>query len=236
MRLRDKFTICVLLYGDFPELAARCLSSLTDTIGPEELNIRVGLNKVTDSVRQWVCDWLPPERVFISNDDTRKYPMMRRLFYGENPVTTPYTMWFDDDSYLDYKLPESRLPWLQLVEQAMVASDIIGSIYKMGFSGNQQEFIKQQSWYDGKDPFERKSFRFATGGWWTGRTEVLRRFDYPWPGLGHNGGDVMLGELCLQQELRLRHFNQGVRINADAAGKESASKRRGRNDRPYGHA
>ena len=232
MRLRDKFTVCVLLYGDYPQLASRCLQSLVDVIGVDELNIRVGMNQVSPAIREWVQAWLPSERVFLSEDDARKYPMMRRMFYGDAPIETPYTMWFDDDSYLVRQAGAG--PWLQMVEQAMVNADLIGSIYKMGFQGDQKEFIRRQPWYTGKDPTQRKSFRFATGGWWTARTDILRKYDYPWPDLGHNGGDVMLGELCLQQNLRLRHFNTGVKINADDNGKESASKRRGLSNRPYG--
>jgi hypothetical protein len=77
--------------------------------------------------------------------------------------------------------------------------------------------------------------RFATGGFWVIKTELLYRYNYPWPELDHNGGDSLLGELCLQQDLRLQQFKEGVKINASRDGKESAAKRRGTSQKPLGH-
>ena len=44
----------------------------------------------------------------------------------------------------------------------------------------------------------------------------------------------MLGEMCFQQGLRLNHFRDGVKINADASGRESKAPRRGFDQKPIG--
>jgi len=228
--MKNKFTICVLLYGDYPELADRCLRSITATVARDDLNLVVILNSVTPAVSAWVRSWVPDEQILEVSDNPGKYPLMRRVLHETDLVTTPYFMWFDDDSFLKgFSLTEDHpeKSWLSVVSDAMENADVIGSIYTMRWMGEQREFVMQQPWYGGKSPAERGSIKFATGGWWTARTDVLRRFNYPWPALHHNGGDTMLGELCFQQDLRLKNFRTGVRINADDQGRESKAPRRG---------
>ena len=234
--MRDKFTICVLLYGDFPQLAERCLRSITETVSERDLNLRVGLNAVSPAVRDWVHAWVPENSITESAENIFKYPMMRKMLY-DNPVTTDYIMWFDDDSYLTgFKICDGADKWLQLVEHAMVNADMIGSPYYIPWQGKQKEFVRQQPWYAGKDPDSGKHIKFITGGWWTIRTELLYKYDYPWLDLEHCGGDTMLGELCHQQGLRIHNFNTGIRVNADAAGAQGKSARRGNgfNPQPLG--
>ena len=223
----ENFTICVLAYGDHFNLAARCLTPLTAVPSPF---LRIGLNAVYEQTRE-LAYRLAPGNVWEYEENGHKYPVMREMIHGVSPITTPYTMWFDDDSYLARPLSE----WLPLVETAMQSADMIGSLYMLNWIGKQRDFVKAQPWYTGKDPELRSKIRFATGGWWTMRTELLYRYNYPWPVLDHRGGDAMLGELCFQQDLRLRQFNTGVCINADDQGRESRSPRRGFDQRPVGH-
>lgn len=225
--MRDKFTICVLLYGDFPALAERCLRSITETVAARDLNLRVGLNAVSPAVRDWVRSWVPEDSITESRENIFKYPLMRKMLY-DKPVTTDYIMWFDDDSYLSgFEVRTGSEKWLQRVEHAMVNADMIGSPYMIPWQGKQREFVRQQPWYAGKDPASRQHIKFITGGWWTIRTAVLYKYGYPWPELEHCGGDTMLGELCHQQGLRLHTFNTGVLVNADGAGRQGKSARRG---------
>lgn len=236
--MKDKFTICVLLYGDNATLADRCLRSIAETVKADDLNLRVGLNEVTPQVAQWVRSWIPEECIWESPTNMHKYPLMRQMIHGIKPVTTEYTMWFDDDSYLDghrLTVASDNTPyWLRDVEHMMVNSDMLGSIYTQNWQGRQHEWVRSQPWYDGKDPADRPKARFATGGWWTIRTELLYKYNYPWPELDHRGGDQMLGEMCYQQELRLNQYKRGVRINADTAGRESKAPRRGFDQKPIG--
>lgn len=240
--MAQKFTICVLLYGDYPQLASRCLESLRKHILPEDRNVRVGLNAVSAATRQVVMDFgLPEECLWESDTNIYKYPMMRQMVHGRLPVTTDYLMWFDDDSCIsgleqsdleklaaaDRERPSTvASDWLRLVDHAMVDADMIGSIYWMNWQGRQRDWVRDQPWYNGAS-LEGPRVKFATGGWWTIRAELLRRFDYPWPELEHRGGDMLLGELFRQQDLRLRQFRSGLWINADVFGFESKSPRRG---------
>lgn len=233
--MKSKFTIGVLLFDNFPELADRCLRSIANTIRMTDLNLRVGLNAVNPGIVDWVKSWVPADCIWEYDHNIHKYPLMRQMLHGVKPVDTEYFMWFDDDSYLEgYSLLDSvkRPYWLQLVEHAMVNSDMIGAIYDMAFAGNQRDWVKAQPWYTGREFLPK--LRFATGGWWTIRTDLLYRFDYPWKDLDHNGGDALLGELCRQQHLRLNNFRDGVKINADINGRESKAKRRGTSQKPLG--
>lgn len=234
--MTSDFTILVLLYGDYPGLAERCLRSITETVRLTDLKLRVGLNAVSPTITNWLREWVPDECIWESPENIHKYPMMRQMLFGGGAIETPYTMWFDDDSFLHgYKLNGNpQTYWLNHVERAMLNSDMVGAIYGIPWQGRQREWVQDQAWYTGKDPQQRQKIRFATGGWWTIRTDILYGWDYPWPALDHRGGDVMLGELCYQQNLRLHHFHDGVKINADKHWKTGNSPRRGFDQKPIG--
>ena len=158
----------------------------------------------------------------------RKYPVMHRMFHEEE-ISTPYLMWFDDDSWIDEKADDG---WFNTVAAAMQSAEMIGSIWRIRPNYNQQMFIEDQPWYAGKPiPY---SVQFATGGWWVIRSEILKKWKWPTPSDFHNGGDMLLGELCHQQDYRLAHFDKGVHINADHSGVCSSAKRRGISETPLG--
>jgi len=113
---------------------------------------------------------------------------------------------------------------------------MLGEVWRYGLGGNQHLWVRDQPWYAGKPVPAGHKVKFVTGGWWTIRTEVIRKYDWPVPELDHRGGDVMLGELFRQQELGMKHFNHGVAINADAAGVSSRSPKRGYDSRPIGYS
>lgn len=217
-----KFTVCVLLYGDYPDLARRCLEPVFELCGSGRVDLRIGMNEVSQQTSEYVANSAPSDAEVISaNPQILKYPMMRRLFY-DKPVSTEYVMWFDDDSYVkDANLSD----WLDAVENAMTTCDMLGSVYTIGYTPSQKQWCSKQPWYAGKTIPDRP--QFATGGWWCIKTQVLNKFGWPIPELQHCGGDVALGVLLHQQGLRLKHFREGVAINANAEGKESAAERRG---------
>ncbi len=64
---------------------------------------------------------------------------------------------------------------------------------------------------------------------------MLQRFHWPVPDLLHRGADMMLGELCGQQGLRMQSFHEGGAINADAEGRESKAPHRGFDSPLVGH-
>ncbi len=217
----SKFTVCVLLYGDHLALASRCLEPLFKAAGLGLINLRIGLNEVCNATLQFVKDNTPKSCIlFEANPQIYKYPMMRRMLY-DCPVDTEYFMWFDDDSFIK----EDVGSWFCDVEKIMQSCDMLGSVYTIGYSQEQAAWAKTQPWYTGKPINPRP--KFATGGWWCVRTDLLKKHDWPIPQLKHSGGDVALGVLVEQQSYRLKHFNKGVAINANDEGKESSATRRG---------
>ena len=216
-------TVAVLTYGDYPQLAERCLRSIVTTLG-ETCPLRVGCNAVSSRTAAVVAKIAGHASIWREDANIFKYPLMRKMFY-DVPLATEWVMWFDDDSWLS-ATANAAGPWIDRLAAAAADADLLGSPYVMPWRGNQQAWVRSQPWYGGDAPRPRGA-TFMTGGWWCIRTDVLRKYDYPWPSLQHNGGDMMLGELCRQQKLRMRSFRDSLFINADDTGKESAAVRRG---------
>lgn len=227
------FTVAAVCYGDNPSLARRCLGSVLANLDPSRVaSVRVGLNDASPLTRGQVLSTLrrvPPEVEALVYDcgphNRLKYPLMRKLLYDRtNPVVTPFLTWFDDDSCL---APGVGPLWWSRLHVVMQQADVAGSLYRIPLRGGQAEAIRAQPWYDGKPLGGDSKVTFPTGGWWCARTRLLQRWDYPFPAVSHNGGDVMLGELCRQRELRLANFAEGVWVNADERGNRCKAARRG---------
>jgi len=229
------FCICALLYGadsTCTQLAHRLLNAPMRQLSALGAEFRFGLNAVGPETQNLVHEFAAEYKnvkIINSVENIFKYPMMRRLFY-DSPLLAPHVMWFDDDSCIT---PDtSVVAWLGRVRQQLTAATLIGSIYKQSLIGRQADWIKSQWWYTGK-PI-RNVISFATGGWWAAKTSDLIRFNWPLPEIRHRGGDVMLGELCYQNDLKIGHFRDNLWINANNAGVESKSPRRGYDERPVG--
>ena len=230
------FTLCVLLYGEHTNLAHRCLYSIKNSVDWSLIaDVRIGLNAVCTQTRDLSHLFArQAERpVYIYQEATQgknvyKYPMMRRMFYDPaHPIKSKWVMWFDDDSYV--KTPFKDWWWAVARICNEEVPTMIGSRYKPGYhlNNNERRAIEVQPWYGGLEIPDRYRPFFVTGGWWVAQYAMLRRWDYPFRELKHNGGDVILGELCRQRGYAVRRFNSGVGINADGEGNESAAKRRG---------
>lgn len=231
-------TMCVLLFGDNLALAHRCLGSIWDRLkgGRTHIfDIRLGLNEIAQPTRDLVDWWtdkvVQHHRLPVIHYDCLsnacKYPLVRRMVFDTERPPAKYFMWFDDDSYLD----GGHDFWAKVVV-AMQDADMIGKLYNQGVRNKQWDWVVQQDWYNpavGKPATKsgKRSFVFATGGWWTVRTEIFRKWNWPTPELKHCGGDSMLGELLRHQKLRLKGFEEGVRINADEKGRHSKARPRG---------
>lgn len=233
MQKPEAITVTVLAYGDYPALTQRCLRSLRTALGAGFItSIRVGLNEVCDATRQVVhhvlqqCPAETEALIYDSKVNRLKYPLLRKMLLDrEHPVITPLVMHFDDDSYLESTVTSQS--WWNAVSRELRTATVIGGLYTKQLAGKQAECIEAQSWFNGKIIKPNHRVRFATGGWWAAQMAFLELHNYPFPYLHHNGGDVVLGELCRQQNGRLRMFKPLVCINADDKGKESAAVRRG---------
>ena len=231
MVLREGITVCVLLYGNFPELAARCLLPMANNIPPAS-GIRIGLNVVSDAtldVVRALAGSRPAKSVIVYNSPVNrlKYPMMRKMFYDPAfPITTRAIMWFDDDSAALYETES----WVWPIYDRLFASPdngVIGHVWQMRLTESQKNAIARQPWYRGL-PVPPKA-TFATGGWWLASTEKLFAHRYPFTQLLHGGGDSLLGEMMRQNGYKvLNHVAPGMLlINADKDGRPSKADRRG---------
>ncbi len=236
--MSKRISLCALLYGDHPGLAHRCLSSVWDRL-PEGrahiFDIRIALNEVSKSTRA-IVDWFTENTRHYHNIpmihydcpvNACKYPLVRRMLLNDSRPPAEFSMWFDDDSYLD-----GKNGWWDRLLAALATADMIGKIYTQGLRGNQWLWIVNQDWYNsgiGKPPLRKgkPSFIFATGGWWVIRSKIFRDNDWPCPELKHCGGDSMFGELMRHRGYRLEQFEEGTHINANAKGRHSTARPRG---------
>lgn len=219
-------TICVLLYGPYFELHERCLNSIVANTPRGMYTLRIGSNCVgTDTLDlvKKLADDGHVEHHIHSEENIKKYPMMRRLF-RYLPIRTDWTLWFDDDSYI------TKDDWLQRLSIAVADGlpqkhVIYGKPYIWHLKPGEREFIESAPWYRGV-PIqtyhhrcangkvkERDRINFVTGGFWALKTDVIYELDWPDPRLVHNGGDTKLCEALRQHGYKMHNFTYGVEIN-----------------------
>lgn len=218
-----KFLVLALFYGDHPELARRCGNTLRALWNTGRVDLRIGLNEASARTRAVLDELLPGVETESAVPQIYKYPMMRRLLAGYRGDAT-HMMWFDDDSCL---LPGiAAAGWLDAVStRAAAAPGSLGSLYTTLLNDVQRAWIRSQGWYTGREP--PAQLLFNTGGWVVAPLALLRRCDWPEPGLAHAGGDISMGAMLHQQGLVPEQFRVGLAINADAQLRESEAQRRG---------
>lgn len=234
------FTVCILFYGDYPELATRSLSSLV-RFG-DAFDLRVGVNNISQRTQDVLLTELQRFKdagvackIYEGVEPYYKYPLMRNMFHDDvAPIITPYVMWFDDDSYIKVEASASWFDEVYSYFEGDAPADILGKVYtgvfakgKKGLQGGQPLWVESQPWYTGEPVSAGHQPRFCTGGWWTIRTDILTKWNWPPEGEYHNCGDYLFGELFRQQNYTIKNFDKGVAINADSFGQESKAKRRG---------
>jgi hypothetical protein len=225
-----KFLVLALFYGDHPELAQRCGQTLRALWNTGRVDLRIGLNEVSPRSRAVLDALLPGVSNESADPQIYKCPMMRRLLAGYDGDAT-HLMWFDDDSCLVPGIQAG--PWLQAVSQRAAEAPALGSLYTQELTPAQQEWVRRQAWYAGREVPD--AIEFPTGGWTVAPLDLVRKFDWPGAELGHNGSDLVLGALLHQQGLQAQHFRMGLAINADAQLRESEAPRRGYVESPDQH-
>lgn len=232
-----QISVCLLCYGDHPKLArqalgsiVRVVSALSPASGPALKDIRIGGNALAaatvSALREAAVE--SPKPIYLVEEETGrnvwKYPLMRRLFWDEAlPPLPEWVMWFDDDSHIT---ATDGAAWWRRLSCELNSGDLVGVRHRQNLRGRQHLGIAAQPWCRTPPQRGQRVF-FVTGGWWVARTEVLRRWDYPFLDIVHNGGDVMLGALCAQQGRRVLDFREGVAVNAGLTSALNAAPRRG---------
>jgi GT2 family glycosyltransferase len=215
-------TVCVVCYGPHFGLAERFLTSLYQQTSPTLFRLRAGLNEVVPETLQLFQSYR--ERygnidLFIEPKNRFKNPLMRRMF-TEQPLTSRWVIWFDDDSYV------SRPDWLSRLATRIETKTAVaqwGQTYGLWRTDEEiHDFIQNAPWYrqqpllrgqnlDGQDAYE---FRFATGGFWAMKSDVIGQLDWPDPRLIHANEDFLLGEALRQNGHTIGLWEYGVVINA----------------------
>ena len=210
-------TVCVLCYGDHPALCRRFLDGLVKNTPAPLFRLRAGMNAVGEATRALLEETRARHsdvRLYDSPTNLLKYPMMRRLFH-EPPLETEWTVWFDDDSYVE------RSDWLRglaLRAEATPDAEVLGPPRAIRVAEDMRTLVHEAPWSQGR-PFEKdaageETIRFPAGGFWAIRSRTLTELDWPDVRLKHNGGDVLLGEALRQTGRLQRGFHHGVRVNA----------------------
>jgi GT2 family glycosyltransferase len=232
-------TVCVLLFGDYPRLAAQTLNSIARYAPRPDYRLIVGANAVSrDSLN--LLDRLQNsgtiDDVIVSPSNLNKCPMMRRLF---ERVNTELIWWFDDDSYLTGAEPPEA--WLKEVRSSAPSTVMWGKLSwcdsTIGFNHFNErttlEFVRSAAWYRGLPPpswrpggkgefdFQGRGtgdgrWYYLAGGCWMIRSETVRALDWPDPRLVKMGDDTFLGEAIRQQGWKFKDIGSlGVAINTE---------------------
>lgn len=223
-----KITVCVLCYGPHPDLAKRCLSSVLGTIPRERLDLRVATNQVPQVTIEYLKT-LPINKLYVNSENRHKYPVMREMFWdAAKPIETNYLVWFDDDTWI------VKPQWIDDLCQTIVGNHpynyrMFGTLMHHDLkmytkNGHQPDlWFKAGNWHKGKNLRARGSQQetpngsvidFAVGWCWALNVEAMRAANIPDPRLGHNGGDITIGEQIHQAGFLIKNWNRGKSLVA----------------------
>jgi GT2 family glycosyltransferase len=228
-------SICVLTYGDYPDLARTTLDSIIQHCARADYQLIVGGNAVSPAT----ADYLQAlhaegaiDQLLLSPENLNKCPMMRRMFAE---VEAPLIWWFDDDSFVQD--PDALPARLRRAAEAPAHEQLWGHMY---FFGHENDFnyghdvrawVRSAPWYRGLEPpgwepggkgehdFEGRGcgdgrWFFITGGNWLVRTEAIQALDWPDTRLIKRNDDVFLTEAIRQQGWSAHDIGPlGVAIN-----------------------
>ncbi len=237
LRKHAEVTVCVLVFGDFPDLARRALDSIIAHCRYGVGRLIVGANAPGQPTLCYL-ERLQMEgfidRLIISETNINKCPMMRRMF---EDIETKFIWWFDDDSYITE--PEALVRWLDRAQSSPESMAAWGQLASCNHPRDFTEladptaFVRTARWYRGLPPpswrpggkgefnFQGRGtgdgrWFFLTGGCWMIRSSVIKKLDLPDPRLRKMGDDVFLGEAIRQNGWEAGKVSPlGVAINTE---------------------
>lgn len=216
-RIGGKMTLFVLLYGGFYELHRKCLGAIFSSKFADRLEVRVGSNDLGPESLVLVEGLQREGKISLHyrhQENARKYPVMREMFHDpQNPIITKWLIWFDDDTLCD-----RNKDWLRLAAQMVVdhpEHHMFGSPYHWHMKPGQDDWVRKASWYRGKSFRDIKGnatpngnkIHFASGSCWILSVDAMQHCGIPDARLGHNGGDVMIGEQLWQGGYKLKSWD-----------------------------
>lgn len=122
-------------------------------------------------------------------------------------------MWFDDDSIVKDPM------WVYHLARFMSRhpnAGMIGCRFVSQIQSTQARWIRSRPWYRGKlfrtshgqPAANGDKILFATGGWWAILTEAIKKAQIPDAELGHNLGDITIGEQIYQNGYDVLDWNR----------------------------
>jgi len=206
-----RVTICILMYGNYPQLHRQCLSAIISTIPAEQRQIRVGTNAVCQETMSYLSTMLDQKlihKVIVNQTNIKKYPAMRQLLHDtDDPITDKWVIWFDDDS-----IANQDAGWFNKLLQKVVntyskGARLFGPLCYWKFNQQQVDWVRSRPWYrnrplqtrNGRESPNGDHVQFSAGGFWMLAMDVARQAGIPDEQIGHNGGDYMIGEQVWQQ-------------------------------------
>lgn len=221
-----KLTVCVLCYGAYPALTRTCLGSLFNSKYSDRFEIRVFANDCCPETINYLQS-LPLKRLIISPTNIFKAAACRQLWHDEEyPITTPYVVWLDDDSFA------VDLNWPVHLTNTIVANHPQGArLYGIKFihdlrmykqaSHDPNAWFKQAKWYrerpwcvsGGNEPISNGTvIPFVSGGFLAIASHVIKEADIPDARLLHNGIDATIGAQVYQAGYSVKDFNRGKKF------------------------
>ena len=223
-----KLTVCVLCYGPHTDLAQRCLSSLLLSLPADRIDLRIGANDVAPATMDYL-QRLPVTKIYSEGGNRHKYPRMREMFWDEScPITTNYTVWLDDDTWVLDPRWASNLGQT-IVAQAPAGFGMFGDVMSHDLTrytrngGRPDHWFRAADWYSGRNLRLRSGqaevpsgsvIDFAVGWCWAIATAAIRAANVPDVRLNHNGGDITIGEQLHQAGIGIQSWNRGKSLIA----------------------
>ena len=220
-----KFTVFVLCYGDHTELAKTCIEGILKTLPKKRLDLRIGLNAVCQSTLDFVQSLgSVVTKIYNHPENAKKYPVMREMFRDPSaPITTPYLVWFDDDT----KIVDPM--WAQRLSETIIAnhregSRLYGTKMYHDLRAMSSDIHRPDLWFRNSDWYRNVQLRlpnkqmlatngscidFAVGYFWALATETMKQANIPDVRLNHNGGDITIGAQVHQVGGKIKDFNAG---------------------------
>lgn len=217
-----RFTAFMLFYGpeEYYQLHKNCLETFLGTTQRDRIDLRVASNALNKKslalIDKYVGEGAITKHYKHPKNDF-KYPVMREMFWDEScPIDTKWILWFDDDSICN------RTPaWLNILVQHIIQhhqrdnAHMFGAPFVWTLQNGQKEWFESRGWHRGKkwrlhngqaSPNGNK-IQFCTGGFWALSKEAMINCNIPEPDIGHNGGDVCIGEQLYQGGYRMKSWN-----------------------------
>jgi len=210
-----KATFCVLLYGDYADLARRCLESVREFVPRDEYRLRIGMNACAEETVVYVdrlSREMPLDLLIRSDENLHKYPMMRKLFWDKE-FATDWVVWLDDDAH-SVSHDWWRCLWPTLAARS---ADAAGQLWWKTWEPGQWDYVTGRKWFRGVPPMQHCRYKqagvsFMTGSYWVVRTDCLRLLDWPDRDL-LTRGDKILCEAMRQQGWRYVKYDRGMKVN-----------------------